>query len=173
MAHVTDTELRKAFPAMTHWQRKLWQAFARGAAVNIGSPIPREDFDAAVLYKLTGDAWPWKPREWKPPQSLGAAATSALERAIRPRRTGQRRGRRALHLDRVMVDIAACFEGRRYYDVDRLRTVVLHHLGPMTIGQRVAVLLDLEVVTERQGRRVDWRAWLKRWRQTLRKSDAK
>lgn len=168
----TEAELRRAFPKASHWLIKLWLAYARdgGDEITFESRIPREDFEAAVAYKLSGNAWPWKPPDWKPSQALGAAATIALERAIRPRRTGKPRGRPRLHLDRVVAEIHACFDGQRYYDEGRLSAIATKHLGSLTVGQRTAILCDLETIAERQGRRADWRRWLRRWRRTLKPS---
>src|SRR4051812_1853226 len=60
---------RRRLARANRWSRLALRKAERGT-VAIGSRIPREDFEAAILFKLTGDAWPWKPATWRPHQAL-------------------------------------------------------------------------------------------------------
>jgi hypothetical protein len=169
---LTKAELRAALPKAPRWFVETLIAFERDGVSCVEIRSRGADFDAAILDKLSGDAAPWKPHGWKPNQSLKSAAQAALEDAVRPRRTGGTRGRPSLAP--VIAAIEACFDGN-YISEDGLRRVhgiVCRSLGTLTRGQRLAIMGDIESVTERQGRRVDWRAYLRKWRNTPRESEA-
>jgi hypothetical protein len=160
----TEAELRRAFPTASPWWIKLQLALLRDDGGSLAIAVRNSKLEAAIFCKI----WPELYPDVRSGQGIKSAATTALTKAIRPRRTGKPRGRPPLHLDHVVADIHACFEGNHFHDEQRLRAVVLAHLGPMSISQRVAVLLDLEQILERQGRRADWPRRLRLWRRMLR-----
>lgn len=130
---------RGAFPKAPHWLIELLAAFARngGAAIEIGSRIPRTDFEAAVFYKLSGDAWPLKPRSWKPSQSLKKSTTIAIDRSLAPRRTGKKRPTRCTDRDITLVINAIKGAESAHVVVDRVRAQ--HHRPPLTAADRRAL----------------------------------
>lgn len=160
---ITEPDLRRMFPRHSHWWVKLLIALQRDGSVEWPSHL-----DPIIRRKVWPQLFDGSPQH----QGRKGAATIALTHAVRPRRTGKPRGRSPLHLDRVVADIHACFEGKRFYDETRLRAVVLAYFPPMTVGQRAALLRDLHHIVDHQGRRVKWRQWFKKWRYALKKSDA-